>query len=183
GGDDDAAGALTVGSAGDVVSSGGGLEGGYGFDSDGRFRQKSEQLGQFRFHLGDVVTVVVEDLLGRGGNVFGIGFEGFAERGEIGEAFFFGDHGHLGLDTIHLTKADLVNLIRGQAGGGAGVDIVLVTLLAVREGSNGKRGAACGRVLGAQKIGESVVGGDDVGIDGGGDLLGQALLIFRGDAR
>ena len=34
-----------------------------------------------------------------------------------------------------------------------------------------------------RKVREGFVGGDHVGVDGVGDLLGQALLIFRGNAR
>ena len=65
GGDDDAAGALAVRSAGDVVGCSGGLEGGYGFDGDRRLGKQSEELRKFRLHLGDVVAEVVEDLLRR----------------------------------------------------------------------------------------------------------------------
>ena len=33
----------------------------------------------------------------------------------------------------------------------------------------------------ATKVGEGLVGGDDVGVDGVGDLLCETLLVFRGD--
>src|SRR4029077_246363 len=75
GGDDDAAGSLAVRSAGHVVGCSGGLEGGYGFDGDGRLRKKSEELWKFRLHLGDVVARVFEDLLVGSRNVFRIRFE------------------------------------------------------------------------------------------------------------
>src|ERR1700691_691198 len=84
-GNDDAAGALAVRGAGDVVSCGGGLKGGYGFNRDRRLWKQSEQLRKFRLHLGDVAAEIIEDLLGRGRYVFGIGFEGSPERGQIGE--------------------------------------------------------------------------------------------------
>src|SRR6266853_576266 len=75
GGDDDAAGSLAVGSAGDVVGGGGGLECGDGFDGHWRSGKQSEELREFGLHLGDVVAEVLEDLLGGGGDVFGIAFE------------------------------------------------------------------------------------------------------------
>src|ERR1017187_27340 len=74
-GDYDAAGAFAIGSADDVVSRSGRLEGGDGFDGDGRFRKKGEELGKFRLHLGDVVAEIFEDLIGGAWYVFGIGFE------------------------------------------------------------------------------------------------------------
>src|SRR5713101_3635729 len=74
GGDDDAARALAVRRAGNVVGRSGRLEGGYGFDGDWRLRKKSKELRKFRFHLSDVVAEVFEDLLGGSRNVFGICF-------------------------------------------------------------------------------------------------------------
>ena len=41
----------------------------------------------------------------------------------------------------------------------------------------------CRRIFRAEKGGEGLVGGDDVDVDGVSDLLGQALLVFRGNAR
>src|SRR6266851_6614182 len=75
GGDDDAAGVLAVGSAGDVVGGCGGLECGDGFDGDWRLGKQSEELREFGLHLSDGVAEVLEDLLGGGGDVFGISFE------------------------------------------------------------------------------------------------------------
>src|ERR1700681_2102112 len=75
GGDDDAARALAIRRAGDVVGCSGGLESGYGFDGDWRLRKKSEELWKFRLHLGNVVSEVFEDLLGGSRNVFRIRFE------------------------------------------------------------------------------------------------------------
>src|SRR5271157_1442300 len=74
GGNHNAAGALAVRSAGDVVGGSGGLEGGYGLDRDRRLWKKSEKLRKFRLHLRDVVAEIFEDLVGRGRNVFGICF-------------------------------------------------------------------------------------------------------------
>src|SRR5208283_3320850 len=71
----DAARALAVRSAGDVVGGSGGLEGGYGLDRDRRLRKKSEKLRKLRLHLRDVVAEIFENLVGRGRNVFGIRFE------------------------------------------------------------------------------------------------------------
>ena len=129
GGDHDAAGALAVRRAGNVVSRGGGLKVGDGFDGDRRLGKQGEELREFRLHLGDVVAEIVEDLLRGFGNVFRIGFQRGAESGQVGEAFFLGDGGHLLLDAVDLAQAELVDFVRRHAGGGAGVDIVLVALL------------------------------------------------------
>jgi hypothetical protein len=125
------------------------------------------------------VAEVVEDLLRGCGNVFGIGFERGAERGEIGEAFFFGDDQHLGLDAVDFAEAELVDLIRRHVRGGAGVDVVFVALLAVGQRGDGEGGAAVRGVFRAQEGSEGLVGGDDIVVDGVGDLLGQALSDLR----
>ena len=90
---------------------------------------------------------------------------------------------HLGLDAVHLAQTELVDLVRRHVRGGPGVNVVLVALLAVRQRSDREGGAALGRVFRAEKRGECLVGGNDVAVDGVGDLLRQALLIFEGDAR
>src|SRR5271155_4652765 len=72
GGNNDATGPLAVRSSSDVVSCSRGLEGGYRFDGDWRLGKKCEELREFRLHLRDVVAEIVEDLLGRSRNVFGI---------------------------------------------------------------------------------------------------------------
>src|SRR5208283_272259 len=75
GGHDDAAGALAVRSAGNIVGRSGRLKGGYGFDGDRRLRKQGEELRKLRLHLCDVVAEIVQYLLGRGRNIFGIGLE------------------------------------------------------------------------------------------------------------
>src|SRR5580692_1726918 len=72
---DDAARTLAIGRARDIVSCRSRLKGGYGFNRDRRFREKSEELGKLRLHLRNVTAEIVEYLFGRCGNVFGIGFE------------------------------------------------------------------------------------------------------------
>src|SRR5271163_3946092 len=72
---DDAARALAIRRARDIVGCRRGLEGGYGFNRDRRLRKKSEELGKLRLHLRNVMAEVVEYLLGRCGNVFRIRFE------------------------------------------------------------------------------------------------------------
>ena len=62
-------------------------------------------------------------------------------------------------------------------GGGAGVDVVFIALLAVGQRGDGERCAALRRVFGADELGECFVGGDYVVVDGVGDLLRQALLV------
>src|SRR5271157_4098932 len=141
-GDDDAAGALAIRRAGDVVGCSGGLEGGYGFDGDRRLRKKSEKLREFRLHLGDVVAEIFEDLLRRGGNVFGIGFERGPERGQVGEALLFGDSSHLGLDTVDLAEAELMNLVRRHAGSRPGIDVVFIALLSIWQRGDRESGTA-----------------------------------------
>src|ERR1700675_88736 len=74
-GDDDAAGALAVRRAGNIVGCSGRLEGGYGFYGDWGLWKKSEELRKFRLHLGDVVAEVLENLLRGSRNVFRIRFE------------------------------------------------------------------------------------------------------------
>src|SRR5664279_5260777 len=73
--DYDSAGAFAVRGAGDVVGGSGGLEGGDGFDGDGRFGKEGEELWKLRLHLGDVVAIIFEDLIRGGWCVLGIGFE------------------------------------------------------------------------------------------------------------
>src|ERR1700722_12246987 len=100
------------------------------------------------------MPVTVQNLLGRSGNVFRIVFQRRAERSEIGETLFLSDDGHLGLNARHFAQADLVNFVRRQARGGSAVDVVLVAFFAVGQGSDGQRGAALRRVVGANEIGE-----------------------------
>ena len=52
-----------------------------------------------------------------------------------------------------------------------------VALFAIGQRGDRQRGAALRRVFGADEIGEFLVGRNDVGVDGIGDLLRQALLI------
>src|ERR1700733_324130 len=134
GGDDNAAGALAIWRAGDVVGGSGSLKRRYRFDGDWRLGKKSEELREFRFHLSDVVAEIVEDLVPGGRNVFGIGLERSSESGEVGETFFVGDRRHLGLNAVDLAQAELVDLVRRHVGGGPPIDVVLVALLAVCQG-------------------------------------------------
>ena len=94
---------------------------------------------------------------------------------------FFGDDRHLSLNAIDFAQADLVNFVRGQMRGGPAVDVVLVAPLAIGQGSDGQRGAAPRRVVGAHEIGELAVGRQHTGIDCVGNFLGQTLLIFSGN--
>ena len=183
GGHDDAAGALAVRRAGNIVGRSGRLEGGNGFDGDRRLRKKGEELREFEVHLSNVAAEIVEDLLRRTWNVLGIRFERCAERGKIGETLLFGDHQHRRLDAVDLAETELVYLVRRHAGGGPRVDVVFVALLAVWQRGDREGGTALRGVYRAQKISEALVGRDDVDVDLVSDLLGQALLVFGGDAR
>src|SRR5882762_8865096 len=124
--DDDAAGTLTVRSAGDIVSCGGGLEARDRLDSYRRLGKEGEEFGQFGLHLGYVVAKVVENLLRGGGFVFGNSFERCAERGEVREALFFCDYRHLGLYAFDFAEAELVDLARSHVRGRTAVNVVLI---------------------------------------------------------
>ena len=68
-----------------------------------------------------------------------------------------------------------------HAGGGACIDIVLVALCAVRQRGDRQSGAALGSILRGDKLREILVRGYCLVVDGVGDLLRQALLVFGGD--
>src|SRR6202166_1407769 len=178
----DPARALAIRRAGDVMSGSRRLESRNGFDRDWRPGQQREKLWKLGLHLRDVVSKIVQDLFRRSWNVFGIGLEGCAERGEIGEAFLLGNGRHLGFDAIDFAQAQLMNLIRAHVSGGPGVNVILITLLAIGQRRDGERGATRGRIFRAHKGGESFVGGENVGVDSVGNLLRQALLVFGRDA-
>ena len=181
-GDGHAAGALAVRRAGLIVGGGGLLEVGDGFNRDGRGGDDGEQTRQHGAHLGDVVREVIHDGLLGGGDVLGVGFDGGAEGGQIGEPVGPGERGHLGGDAVVLGQADGVDLRRGKAGGGVAADGGLVAALAAGQGFNGERGAAGGHVVGGDEGGELLIGGQHLGVDGGGDAVGQAGFIGRGEA-
>ncbi len=183
GGNDNAAGALAVRSAGDVMGCIGRLEDRYGLDGHRRFGKQVEEPRKLRFHLGDVVAEIVEDLFRGGRSVFGIGFEGSPERGKIGKALFFGDHHHLGLDAVNLAEAELMYLVGRHVRGGPAVNVILVAFLALWQRGDSEGSTALGSVFRAHECGEGLVRRDDVGVDGIGDLPGQALLVFGGDER
>src|ERR1700687_226645 len=181
-GDDDAAGPLTVRSAGDIVSCSASVERRDRLDSYRRLGEEGEEFGEFGLHLGYVAAKVVENLLRRSSFVFGISFERCAERGEVREALFFCDCGHLGLDAVDFAETELVDLVRSHVGGRAAVDVVLISLLAGWERGNGKSGPAVWGIFGTKESSEGLVGGDDIGVNSGADLLRQTLLLFWGDA-
>src|SRR5260370_35075395 len=93
GGDDDAAWALAIRGAGDVVGGSGGLEGRYGLDRDRRLRKQSEELRKFRLHLGDVVAETGENSARRSGVGFWGGFCGCPGGGPACRAPLCGDRG------------------------------------------------------------------------------------------
>ena len=70
-----------------------------------------------------------------------------------------------------------------HASGGPAVDIVFVALLTVRQRGDSEGGTAFRGVHRAEKISEQLVRRDDLSVNGVSDLLGQALLVFRGDGR
>jgi hypothetical protein len=74
-------------------------------------------------------------------------------------------------------QPELVNLVWRHVSRGTGVDIVLVALLAIRQRNDRERNASLRRVFGPNELGEFLIGGKNVGIDGVCDLLGKALLI------
>ena len=58
-----------------------------------------------------------------------------------------------------------MDLIGGKGGGGVITECVFVRRETVDTGRDGERVAACGDVLGAEKLGEAGVGGDDAVAD------------------
>src|SRR5207245_10006760 len=70
-----------------------------------------------------------------------------------------------------------------HASGSPAVDVVFVALLGVRQRGDSEGGTAFGRVDRAEKISEQLVRRDDLSVNGVSDLLGHALLVFRGDGR
>src|SRR5258707_14283418 len=92
------------------------LEGRDRLDSYGRLREKSEELGQFGLHLGNVAAKVVENLLSGGGFGFRISLERCGEKGEIREALFFRHHRHFAPGAVGIAKAALVDLVRAHMG-------------------------------------------------------------------
>ena len=113
GGDHDAPGAFAVGRAGLIVRGRRRLEIRYGLDGDRRAGDVAEQIRKLGLHLRNVLAEVLENLLGGGRDVLGIGFQRLAERGQIRKSQAFGDGEHLGLDAFDLAQSDLVNLIAG----------------------------------------------------------------------
>ena len=73
--DNDAAGAFAIRRTGLIVGGVGRLESRNRFDGDRRFRQQRKKFGQLRLHLGDIAAVIVQNLVGGGGNVFRIIFQ------------------------------------------------------------------------------------------------------------
>ncbi len=166
GGDADAAGAFAVGCAGLIVGGVGGLEDGNGFDGDGAAGDEGEELREFGLHLRDVAAVVVEDLLGGGGDPLGIVVDGGAEGGQILEARIVGEARHLGGDAGDFVEAESVDLFGREVCGGAAEDVVLVALRSVGQRGDGEVGAAVRGVVGRDEGGEGTIGGDDVLVDG-----------------
>ena len=74
-------------------------------------------------------------------------------------------------------------LVRRHVGGRPAVDVVFVAFLAIRQRGDSQSCTAFGSIFRTEESGEGLVGGDDVNVDGVSDLLGQALLVFRGDGR
>jgi hypothetical protein len=89
-----------------------------------------------------------------------------------------GEGGHLGGDAGDLVEAEGVDLVGGEVGGGASEDVVLVALRSVGQRGDGNVSAAVRGVVGCDEGGEAAVGGDDVLVDGVGDLGGETLLVF-----
>ena len=185
GGDDDAAGALAVRSAGDVVGCSGGLESGYGFDGDRRLGKQGEELREVwapsgRCSGGRSSRICSEEV----GMYLGFVLSEARKEARSAKPSFLAMARHLGLDAVDLAETELVDLVRRHVGRGPGVDVVLVALLAVWQREvTAERGTAVRGVFRAQEGGEGPVSGNDVDVDGVGDLLGQALLVFEGNVR
>src|SRR5579864_4558726 len=90
-----------------------GLEVRHRLDGDRRPWHEFEQLGQLRFHLGNVVAEIVHDLARGRGAIFRVLLEGRAEGRQVVEALVARDREHFALDPLDLAQADLMNLVRG----------------------------------------------------------------------
>src|SRR5258708_1147156 len=71
---------------------------------------------------------------------------------------------------------------RGVKGGGGGEDGVRGAVCSIGQRRDGEVGAAVRSVIRRDEGREGAIGGDDVPVDGVGDLGGEAFLVFRGDA-
>ena len=74
-GDADASRTLAVGRAGLIVRRRAGLKRRDGFDRHRGTGDVAEQLGKLRLHLRNVLAEVIQNLLGRSGDVLGIGLQ------------------------------------------------------------------------------------------------------------
>src|SRR4029077_21272408 len=90
---------------------------------------------------------------------------------------------HLRLYAVDLAQTELMDLVRRHVGGRPGVDVVFVTPLTIWQRGDRQSCTPLRRVFRTEESGEGLVGRDDVTVNSVADLLGQALLVFRGDAR
>ena len=74
-GDADPSRTLAVGRAGLIVRGGARLKRRNGFDRHRRAGNVAEQFGKLGLHLRDVLAEVIQNLLGRSGDVLGIGLQ------------------------------------------------------------------------------------------------------------
>ena len=112
---------------------------------------------------------------------FGIGIDGCTEGSNVGVAELLRDHEHVSFVRADLVFADLVNLRRGEVGGGALLDAEGVVRVAVRQGPDAGIGAASGDVGGLEESGKALVSGVDLFGDGGEDFVVDAGLVRGGD--
>ena len=137
----------------------------------GGLGQEVEELRQVRLHLGDVLAEVFDDGFSGDGLILGVVFDVVAEAGEVLVAVGFGQGGHLSGDAVNLLQADLVDLSGSEVSGGEAAESGLVAALAAAEGVDGERGAGIGDVVRGDEGCELLVGGKDLVVDGGGDLV------------
>ena len=126
-------------------------------------------------------TVEVEQCFAAGGVQLGIGVDGGAESGDVGVAELLRDDEHVGFVGGDLVFADLVDLRRGQVGGGALLHAEGVVRVAIGQGPDAGVGAASGNVSGLEKSREALVRGIDLLGDGGEDFVVNAGLVGGGD--
>jgi len=111
GGYNDAAGALAVRSASDVVSCGGRLKCWNGFDGHWRLGQQGEELGKFGLHLLDVMRKSSSICSAEVGAYFLLVFSEARNAARSAKPSFFRDGGHFFFYAVYLAKSQLMNLI------------------------------------------------------------------------
>src|SRR5581483_5952360 len=165
-----------------VMRSSGGLERRNRLDRDCGLWQQIEELRQVRLHLCDVFAEVLDDSFRRGGPIFRVLFDVFAEAGEIFVAVRFGQCGHLSGNPVNLLQANLVDLCRCEVRSGEAAQCGLVPARATAKRIDGKCRSAVRYIVGSDKGGELLVRRKNFAVNRRSDLVRETFLIRIGKA-